>query len=144
MVSPGSKGWINKYFDLIEKEHFSLKLDCPSDMEVDHFLHLTFAHSGIVFGYPTELIFATDLDDSKWTTEEKLKLLLFESHLLVYKTINKLEKVNKDDFILSMLAFYGKHNSYSITKIFTFFLKETEDEMLENILQKRVEIKTNV
>jgi hypothetical protein len=144
MVSPGSKGWINKYFDLIEKEHFSLKLDCPSDMEVDHFLHLTFAHSGIVFGYPTELIFATDLDDSKWTTEEKLKLLLFESHLFVYKTINKLEKVNKDDFILSMLAFYGKHNSYSITKIFTFFLKETEDEMLENILQKRVAIKTNV
>lgn len=144
MVSPGSKGWINKYFDLIEKEHFSLKLDCPSDMEVDHFLHLTFAHSGIVFGYPSELIFATDLDDSKWTTEEKLKLLLFESHLFVYKTINKLEKVNKDDFILSMLAFYGKHNSYSITKIFTFFLKETEDEMLENILQKRVEIKTNV
>jgi hypothetical protein len=144
MVSPGSKGWINKYFDLIEKEHFSLKLECPSDMEVDHFLHLTFTHSGIVFGYPTELIFATDLDDSKWTTEEKLKLLLFESHLFVYKTINKLEKVNKDEFIFSMLAFYGKHNSYSITKIFTFFLKETEDEMLENILQKRVAIKTNL
>ena len=144
MVSPGSKGWINKYFDLIEKEHFSLRLDCPADMEVDHFLHLTFAHSGIVFGYPTELIFATDLDDSKWTTEEKLKLLLFESHLLVYKTINKVEKVDKADFIRSMLFFYGKHNSYSITKIFTFFLKESEDEKLENILMKRVAIKTNL
>jgi len=144
MVSPGSKGWINKYFDLIEKEHFSLRLDCPADMEVDHFLHLTFAHSGIVFGYPTELIFATDLDDSKWTTEEKLKLLLFESHLLVYKTINKVEKVDKADFIRSMLFFYGKHNSYSITKIFTFFLKESEDEKLENILMKRVGIKTNL
>ena len=144
MVSPGSKGWINKYFDLIEKEHFSLRLDCPADMEVDHFLHLTFAHSGIVFGYPTELIFATDLDDSKWTTEEKLKLLLFESHLLVYKTINKVEKVDKADFISSMLFFYGKHNSYSITKIFTFFLKESEDEKLENILMKRVGIKTNL
>ena len=144
MVSPGSKGWINKYFDLIEKEHFSLRLDCPVDMEVDHFLHLTFAHSGIVFGYPTELIFATDLDDSKWTTEEKLKLLLFESHLLVYKTINKVEKVDKADFIRSMLFFYGKHNSYSITKIFTFFLKESEDEKLENILMKRVGIKTNL
>jgi len=113
-------------------------------MEVDHFLHLTFAHSGIVFGYPTELIFATDLDDSKWTTEEKLKLLLFESHLLVYKTINKVEKVDKADFIRSMLFFYGKHNSYSITKIFTFFLKESEDEKLENILMKRVGIKTNL
>jgi len=144
MVSPGAKGWINKYFDLIEKQHFSLQLDCPPDMEVDHFLHLTFSHSGIIFGYPSELIFATQLDDSKWTFEEKLKLLLFESHLFVYKTIKKVEKVDKDDFIDSMLSFYGKHNSYSITKIFTFLLKESKDEKLENIFSKRVGIKTHL
>jgi hypothetical protein len=144
MVSPGSKGWINKYFDLIEKEHFSLKLNCPPDMELDHFLHLTFTHSGIVFGYPSELIFATNLDDSKWTTEEKLKLLLFESHLFVYKTIKGIEEVDKSAFIESMLTFYGKHNSYSITKIFTFFLKESNEEKLENIFTKRVGIKTNI
>ena len=144
MVSPGSKGWINKYFDLIEKEHFSLNLKCPPDMELDHFLHLTFAHSGIVFGYPSELIFATNLDDSKWTTEEKLKLLLFESHLFVYKTVKGLSKVDKTAFIESMLTFYGKHNSYSITKIFTFFLKESNEEKLENIFTKRVGIKTKI
>jgi hypothetical protein len=144
MVSPGSKGWINKYFDLIEKEHFSLNLNCPADMELDHFLHLTFAHSGIVFGYPSELIFATNLDDSKWTTEEKLKLLLFESHLFVYKTVKGLSKVDKTAFIESMLTFYGKHNSYSITKIFTFFLKESNEEKLENIFTKRVGIKTKI
>ena len=144
MVSPGSKGWINKYFDLIEKEHFSLNLNCPPDMELDHFLHLTFAHSGIVFGYPSELIFATNLDDSKWTTEEKLKLLLFESHLFVYKTVKGLSKVDKTAFIESMLTFYGKHNSYSITKIFTFFLKESNEEKLENIFTKRVGIKTKI
>jgi hypothetical protein len=144
MVSPGSKGWINKYFDLIEKEHFSLNLNCPADMELDHFFHLTFAHSGIVFGYPSELIFATNLDDSKWTTEEKLKLLLFESHLFVYKTVKGLSKVDKTAFIESMLTFYGKHNSYSITKIFTFFLKESNEEKLENIFTKRVGIKTKI
>ena len=144
MISPGAKGWINKYFDLIEKDNFSLKINRPSDMDLDHFLHLTFSHSGIVFGYPSELLFATHFDDSKWTIEEKLKLLLFESHLFVYKMLKQKESVKKEEFIASMLAFYGRHNSYSITKIFTFFLKESNEEKLENIFTKRIEIKTNI
>ncbi len=144
MISPGAKGWINKYFDLIEKDDFSLRIECPVDMDLDHFLHLTFSHSGIVFGYPSELLFATHFDDSKWTIEEKLKLLLFESHLFAYQMVNGQKKINKNDFIDSMLTFYGKHNSYSITKIFTFFLKESKEEKLENIFSKRIEIRTNI
>jgi len=144
MISPGAKGWINKYFDLIEKDDFSLRIERPVDMDLDHFLHLTFSHSGIVFGYPSELLFATHIDDSKWTIEEKLKLLLFESHLFAYQMVNGQKKINKNDFIDSMLTFYGKHNSYSITKIFTFFLKESKEEKLENIFSKRIEIRTNI
>lgn len=144
MISPGAKGWINKYFDLIEKDDFSLRIERPVDMDLDHFLHLTFSHSGIVFGYPSELLFATHFDDSKWTIEEKLKLLLFESHLFAYQMVNGQKKINKNDFIDSMLTFYGKHNSYSITKIFTFFLKESKEEKLENIFSKRIEIRTNI
>ncbi len=86
MISPGAKGWINKYFDLIEKDDFSLRIERPVDMDLDHFLHLTFSHSGIVFGYPSELLFATHFDDSKWTIEEKLKLLLFEMAYKIDKT----------------------------------------------------------
>jgi tellurite resistance protein len=42
------------------------------------------------------------------------------------------------------VAFYGKHSSYSISKLFTFFLKDTKEESIENILSKRVEIKMNL
>ena len=42
-----------------------------------------------------------------------------------------------------MLDFYGKHNSYSIKKIFTFFIKEENNEKLEDILSKRVDIKNS-
>ena len=84
MLSPGAKGWINKYFDLVENGEISLEIDRPEGLRKLHFMHLTLGHSGIVFGYPMDLIFAIELDDSKWTSEEKLKLLLFESHLFVY------------------------------------------------------------
>jgi hypothetical protein len=141
MVQPGSAGWINKYFDLVDKQVIQLEINRPEELGIEHFLHLTFSHTGIVFGYPNELIFAKNLDTSKWTVEENLKMLLFESHLLVFLLKNGKSANIKEDFINSLLSFYGKHNSYSITKIFTFFLKESNVEKLENILVKRLEIK---
>ena len=120
MLQPGSKGWINKYFHLVEKGVFQLEINRPKDISVEHFLHITFGHSGIVFGYPSDLLFATNLDSSKWTTEEKLKLLLFESHLFIYLLKNNNPIDPKEGFIKTLLEFYGKHNSYSISKIFTF------------------------
>lgn len=143
MLHPGSKGWINKYFDLVEKNVFQLKVQRPKEIGTEHFLHLTFGHSGIIFGYPSELLFADTLNHSKWTSEEKLKILLFEAHLFVYLSINK-NSFEKDEFITSLLNFYGNHSSYSITKIFTFFLKESNREKLENILSKRLDIKMNL
>lgn len=144
MLHPGSKGWINKYFDLAEKNVFQLEVQRPKGIGIEHFLHLTFGHSGIVFGFASELLFAETLDRSKWTYEEKLKILLFEAHLFVYLSTKKNETFEKEEFITSLLKFYGKHNSYSITKIFTFFLKESNEEKLENILSKRLDIKMNI
>jgi hypothetical protein len=144
MLSPGSKGWINKYFDLVENGKISLKKQRPDGMRKDDFLHLTFGKSGIIFGFPVELIFAQKLNDENWTQEEKLKLLLFESHLLIYKKKHKGEAINKQNFVHSLVEFYRFHNGRVMSKIFNLFKKETEVEMLENILAKRVEIKISI
>ncbi len=144
LLHPGSKGWINKYFDLVEKGIFRLEIERPKSISIEHFLHLTFGHTGIIFGYPSHLLFADSLNSSKWTVEENLKVLLFETHLFVYLLTHEKTENLKQDFIDSLLNFYGKHNSYSITKIFTFFLKESPVEKLENILIKRLEIKLNI
>jgi hypothetical protein len=144
MLQPGSKGWINKYFHLVEKEVICLDINRPKGIGIEHFLHLTFGHSGIVFGYPSEFLFAESIDKTRWTTEEKLKVLLFEAHLFVFLLKNPNSTNKKEEFINTLLAFYGKHNSYSITKIFTFFLKEPKEEKLENILSKRLDIKMNL
>lgn len=144
MISPGAKGWINKYFDLVTKGVIRLEVKRPSNMRKLHFMHLTLSNCGIVFGYPQEFIFGHNLDSSKWTKEEQLRLLLFEAHLFVYLQINNEKEFNKDDFIDALVSFYQHHNASAISKAFKFFIKETKLEKLESILAKRVEIKTNL
>ena len=143
MLSPGSKGWINKYFDLIDKGEFFLKTDLPVKIDSDEFIHAALGRTGIIFGFPSRLIFAKDLDQSTWTTEEKLKVLLFESHLFTYKLHLIDQSFNREEFIQSLVDFYGQYNSNAITKLYNLFMKETLEEKVESILSKRVDIKVN-
>lgn len=144
MLSPGSKGWIKKYFDLVGNGQIILHIDRAEGVKKLHFMHLTLGHSGIIFGYPLDLIFGKLLDDSKWTNEEKLKLLLFEAHLFVYLQIYKGEEFKSEDFINNLVDFYKSHNSSSIQKIFTLIKKQSPDSLLESVLVKRVDIKLNL
>ena len=145
MVLPGSKGWIKKYFDMVDKGQIELNNELPKNIERDSFIHAALGRTGIIFGFPSRLHYAKDLDDSKWTSEEKLKLLLFESHLFVYRTkLGENDCFNQKEFIESLVEFYGKYNASSITKMFSYFLKESVEEKLESILTKRVDIKMNL
>ena len=145
MVLPGSKGWIKKYFDMVDKGQIELNNELPKNIDRDSFIHAALGRTGIIFGFPSRLHYAKDLDDSKWTSEEKLKLLLFESHLFVYRTkLGENDCFNQKEFIESLVEFYGKYNASSITKMFSYFLKESVEEKLESILTKRVDIKMNL
>ncbi|OFZ56656.1 MAG: hypothetical protein A3D92_14055 [Bacteroidetes bacterium RIFCSPHIGHO2_02_FULL_44_7] len=141
MLSPGAKGWINKYFDLVEKGEIQLIIDRPKELKKLHFIHLTLSNSGVVFGFPTRLVFARNLDDSGWTHEEKLKLLLFESLLFVYLQEESDRPFNKEEFLETLISFYAHHNASTIRKMFRFFLKEGREEKLEGVLSGRVDIK---
>jgi hypothetical protein len=144
MLSPGAKGWIQKYFDLVERGEISLYLERPEETRKLGFMHLTLGHSGIVFGYPLQMIFAKDLDDSKWTLEEKLKLLLFEAHLFMYQQIYVDNELDQEAFLLSLTNFYRHHNASGVSRLFKVFRKESNEEMLESVLAKRVDIKSNL
>ena len=96
ILSPGSNGWITKYGNLLEKGDIKADFIIPTDMEADYYKHLLFSKSGIVFGFAAEMLFAKDLDCRNWTDEERLRLLLFESHLLVlFQSLQNLFKSDK-------------------------------------------------
>ena len=144
MVSPGSKGWINKYLHLVEIGTITLNKKRPKEITKLRHMHLTLAKSGIVFGYPDVLIFGKKLDDSEWTKDEKLKLLLFESLLFVYTQIHKKEVFDREKFLNALITFYESHEASSIRKVFGYFIKESPEEKLEKILADRIDIKLNL
>ncbi len=144
MISPGAKGWINKYFDLVESGVIDLHISRPEGLRKLHFIHLTLSRTGIVFGFPIDLLFAHKIDCSDWTNEEKLKLLLFESHLFVFQQVNIEKEFDKEAFLNALFLFYEAHSASYIKKAFSFFLKESREEKIENVLAKRVDIKMSL
>ncbi len=143
MLSPGAKGWINKYFDLVEKGVISLSIERPEELRKLHFMHLVLGESGITFGYPIDLIFAKELDTNEWTTAEKLKLLLFEAQLFVYLQIHLDEPFDKEAFLNELDDFYQYHNASSIKKLLKLISRPTRDGRLEEALRNRVSIESN-
>ena len=138
-LAPGSSGWISKYFDLIEKGELWISIRTFDDLTDLQHIHLKCSRSGIVFGLPTRAIFGHKLNTKNWTSEEKLKILLFEALLFVHlKTGGEL---NKDEFIGRLAGFYTGHNAWSIMGTLLFFKKENQEEKLEKLLAKRVDIK---
>lgn len=144
MLSPGSKGWINKYFAEIAEGTINAKKIKPYKFDTERYIHLLVGKAGLIFGHSGKSIFTKHLDDSKWTSEEKLKLLLFESLLLVFQQKYGETDGKKEEFVESLLGFYSKHNSKNLFKKLTFFIKDSPETVLENIFSKRVDIKLNL
>ena len=107
-------------------------------------MHLTLSNSGIVYGHSLSFIFAKNIDSTDWTSEEKLKFLLFESHLFIYTQVNNKKVFNRHEFITELCSFYQNYSANYISSLFKVFIKETEEEKIEKILSKRIEIKVNL
>jgi hypothetical protein len=140
ILSPGSKGWISKYHQLILSDDLIVSVTRLPSVSTEHFIYITLAQSGIIVGLANELIFAKNIDSSLWTNEEKLTLLLFESHLFLFVIHGGNPKTEFTQFVSSLLDFYGKHNASSVTKFMNYFLRSHDDLTLESILAKRTDI----
>jgi hypothetical protein len=144
MIAPGSKGWIAKYLQLIESGELSIDLKKPLDLTRAEFNHYTLSLTGIIFGYPSKLLFGKEWDISKWTHDEQLTILLFESLLFTHYNIHGKAKLDSAEFLNDLNVFYKKHRVQSLTSVLTFFLKESDSERIERILEKRVDVPKNL
>lgn len=144
MIAPGSRGWIDKYFHMVETGDIVLQWVHPEEISQEQFNHHFLAQSGIVFGHPVNLLFARQLDQGNWTPDEKLTVLLFESHLFTYLRIRDGEPFNKVEFVRLLNEFYKKHRVHSLGSLIGYLLKESREEKIERILSKRTEVPKNI
>ena len=73
MYYPGASGWIEKYFDLFEKDQIQLVNANDSTL-----IELS-RNSGLLYGVAVETIFISDALQVNWTSKDKLKNLFFEA-----------------------------------------------------------------
>ncbi|MDX1446630.1 LETM1-related biofilm-associated protein [Lishizhenia sp.] len=139
MLSPGAKGWVKKYEQLLDEGMFTITEVKPVHISTDEHLRLESIRTGLAFGFPTQLLYANTLPQDQWTVEEKLKVLLFESLLSVY--IMECKVYSKEDFLQKVLGFYKKHDSRSILNFYKKLIPESDYDKLEKILDKRIGIR---
>ncbi len=144
MLSPGAKGWIAKYFQLVESKQIALHWKQPDALPVEQFNHHFLAQSGIVFGYPSQLLFGKALEQAKWTKDEKLTVLLFEAQLFTYLRIRNAEPFDHKVFVDQLMQFYKHHKIKSLSSLLGYIFKESKEEKLERILAKRTEVPKNI
>jgi hypothetical protein len=139
-LSPGSKNWIPKFFQLLEKGVISLDLELIQNEEAD-LTHFVSHRTGLVYGNALHLLFSNQLDTSKYTNDEKLKLLLFETLLFTYLRKHQGE-FNKDVFMENLSEFYGNTNDGGVFSWFDRILTGKKNQSIEEILAHRIQVKS--
>lgn len=138
MISPGSKHWITKYFSLIDQGAISLSINQIKE-DKTRSLHAEFFKTGIIFGFPGEMLFSEHIDRSSWTMDEQVSVLLFESLIKIY--LEDKQSWNQEDFLTSVLAFYKTYKERNSFNLFTYFSKESNPTKLENIINERIHVR---
>lgn len=139
MFQAGSKNWIEKFIHLVNEGEIDTAIHQPYDLTKESFLHTTLFRSGIVFGYPSHFLFCPEEYGQNWTSDEQLKVLLFESLYFVYK-VERNEPIDHQ-FVETLHDFYAQYRDHSSLNVFKLLFKESKTVQVEGILQRRVHIK---
>jgi len=139
-LNPGSRNWIPKYLELMGGEDLMSDVSTAQKISLTELIHALSFQTGIVFGYPSELLFYRG-DTSNWTIDEKLTVLLFEHLLYDYLIQQKEKPFCKDAFLETLLGFYEHYNSGSLLNVLKFFVKDPPFAKVETILARRVHIR---
>ena len=132
MYYPGSPGWIDKFFQLVDKEKISINLnDCNADI-IDQGIE-----TGLIFSCPQKTIF-TSFQINEWTSESKIKALYFEFLLLIYLKANKNSLFNKVDFFKKINLFFFKSKKRDQSSI------EIEEEIHQRICSNKKDLQNPI
>lgn len=100
--------------------------------------------TGILYGYPTALVFLEDEYLSKWTSEETFKVLLLEGLILVdHIQKGKFDQESLEKSLEAFVRFYEETELERAKRSWLNFKGLTVYEKLESIIDQRVDIKSS-
>lgn len=144
MLQPGSKGWIRKYFTIVENYQEYLDKYPGTLLNSEELIYAYLQPTGILYGYPTSLLFLEDEYLSKWTSEETFKVLLLEGLILVdHIHAGKFDHDSLEQSLSRFVNFYEETELEKAKKGWLNFKGLTVYEKLESIIDQRVDIKSS-
>jgi hypothetical protein len=139
--SPGAKNWIPKYFQLVDQGFLSYNEDFGNEDSI-HPLRFILNKTGLLYGSVSQLIYSVKLDSKHFTKDEKLKLLLFEALIFVYR--KNVKEFNENEFLSALGEFYGDSELNQFEHWLNYFSEKTIESKIEKILADRVKVKTAI
>tara|TARA_B110000037_G_scaffold58902_1_gene71964 strand:- start:104993 stop:106267 length:1275 start_codon:yes stop_codon:yes gene_type:complete len=143
MMNPSKPGWIKKYFSLLDNYSDSLNKYSGTMLSADELFYGFLQPTGIMYGFPTSLLFLNDNLIADLSSEEAFKILLIEGLVLtdhLRKGSFDLESLEKS--LEEFVAFYEETQIEKAKKGWLNFKDLTVYEKLESIIAQRVDIKT--
>lgn len=144
MLHPGSKGWIRKYFSIMENYQDSLNKFPGTLLSTEELIYGYLQPTGLLYGFPTKLLFVEDEYLSKWTSEETFKVLLLEGLILVdHLKKGKFDHESLEKSLENFVKFYESTELEKAKKGWLNFKGLNVYEKLESIIDQRVDIKSS-
>ncbi|MEX1002755.1 MAG: LETM1-related biofilm-associated protein [Crocinitomicaceae bacterium] len=144
MMNPSSSGWIKKFFSLHDNFE-ELLIIHDQEMTLGEQLYGFLQPTGIIYGYPTNFIFVPEEIYSKWSNEEKFKVLLFESLIVSdYLFSGRIRMDKLEVYIQNFVGFYEQTAIEKAKRNWLNFKGADAFEKLESILDQRVDIKISL
>ena len=140
-ISPGSKNWISFFFHLRQQGELNIGFKFKSH-SLDECIHYIFNQTGLLYGQPVSNLYCPEKYVSHLTSDEKLKLLLFENLFFTYNYFNKSNEESHDDFINAVWSFYEKYGQGISTWDFNF--DQNKINKIEKIINERIKIKSKI
>ena len=139
--SPGSKNWIAKFFELLDRGVFGIDDDLIHQKE-SNLTHFISHQTGLIYGTSKSFIFSNTLDKKSFNPDEQLQLLLFETLLFTY--IRKQQKpTTAKAFTDILLSFYKGYEGANLIDRIKYKTSSQATNQLEVLLASRVGIKSS-
>jgi hypothetical protein len=142
MMNPSKSGWIRKYFSLLDDYRESLNKFPGSLLTTEELFYSYLQPTGIMYGYPTSLLFLQEDFIANLSSEEAFKVLLLEGLILTdHLKKGKFDIESLETSIGEFVRFYEDTQLEKAKKSWLNFKNLTVYEKLESILAQRVDIK---
>ncbi|MCH2235773.1 MAG: LETM1-related biofilm-associated protein [Crocinitomicaceae bacterium] len=142
-LAPSKKGWVRKYLSMIKGCESCIRLYKGAYLSQEELIYANLQPTGIIYGYPTKLLFLTE-EIEDLSNEDKFKILLIEGLLVVeYLNQGKIDFDNLEDILERFVRFYETAEIEQAKKGWFDFKDLNVFQKIESIINRRVDIKTS-